>query len=445
MNLEQLSTGLHQLRKKKEYESFLQRYKSDIHQHFDYKDIRLNKWLVTDILHCLRKTKKAKAAVSFFKQNLNMSLSDDVPLMVLSEFAWNIYALLKYEKSIDSYEIIKEAKIIITKLSVKDNYLLYTKLLFAAAERALQSNPPHASNIVDMLSMVDTAQLSDKPNEMQTKPASDNQKKYQTASDREKYYMLITKALFAEQQYETCIVYCQKALSEIKKMHFGNHVWFRRREAQSLYQLKKTDHAIEIYAKILRMKSDWFIKKELAELYFSIGKYDSAYGLAIDAALDVRNIEYGVDLYLLIADLLYHRKQYDKAIQHYRLVYRIRNDNQWRISDDLITKIKELTEYDKDKKLNNRELKKFWQNEREIRNMKQRIKGRITKILHTAPNGDGFITATNGKAYYFKMQWFGNPKPHAIEEQMNVEFVAKQSRYKGKEVWQAKKIVLIGL
>ena len=65
MNLYEFSKEISNLKKQGAYNQALQFFKENKHN-FQYEEIKNNKWLIADIITCLRKTNQSKFIHTFF-------------------------------------------------------------------------------------------------------------------------------------------------------------------------------------------------------------------------------------------------------------------------------------------------------------------------------------------------------------------------------------------
>lgn len=233
-------------------------------------------------------------------------------------------------------------------------------------------------------------------------------KEMELASAQEEWYALKTKALFETNQYEECGELSKEALGHFEKFHYSYDVWFARRIALCKKKTGKPTEALQELLALLKMKKEWFIQSEVAELYFELGDSEKALKFAIDAILNFGDLAYKVGLIKLIADILNLKGEDQWAFKHYSLSRLLREKENWNIPSILLQKINhfnfkaiaienlpqlvaELTNYWKKAQPQRKKL--------EIRS--QKYKGLITKILHNDANGiDGFIREGHESLYF---------------------------------------------
>jgi tetratricopeptide (TPR) repeat protein len=242
-------------------------------------------------------------------------------------------------------------------------------------------------------------------------------KQMELASNKEDWYSFKTKALFETKNYEECFNLSKIALNSFSSLHYSNEIWFARKIALCKKHLGKIDEAISELQIVLRKKKEWFIQKELAELFFEQKDYGKAFELSLQAMNNFGDLDFKIDLLVLIGKLLELKDEKDLAFKHYSLskLLRLREDGdkiKWNVPFDLQNKITEFAkpeiQIDKlgDLKI---ELKKYWKTfdtKIIVPSLDKKISynGKIDKILHKNEKGiDGFIKSNEGKTVYFSI------------------------------------------
>ena len=93
--------------------------------------------------------------------------------------------------------------------------------------------------------------------------------------------------------------------------------------------LGQPETALEQLKNLLKRKNEWFIQKEIAEIYFEQGDKDQALKFALDSALNFGDADKKMNLYLLLADILQKQGKTDEARKHIEFICKIRQENQW--------------------------------------------------------------------------------------------------------------------
>lgn len=279
-------------------------------------------------------------------------------------------------------------------------------------------------------------------------------KETEFASNKEDWYAIKTKALFETRHYEECFDLSKIALHAFETFHYSNDVWFARKIALCKKNLGKPDEAIAELQQVLRRKREWYIQKELADLFFEKGETEKAFKLSIDAINNFGDLDYKIDLLVLLGKLLELRNEKDKAFKHYNLskLLRLREDEnkiKWSVPYELSNKLKDLgleeTPLEKLSELK-RELKKYWESLKPQQpNARpngqagnQLLIGKVDSIINDNEKGKaGFIKTSEGKKFYFAVN-FSEEINSKIKVGLQVEFKTKPVEGKNDKAVQLK-------
>jgi len=163
------------------------------------------------------------------------------------------------------------------------------------------------------------------------------------ASDKESWYAYKSKALIKLGKYQECYDISIVAINTFDNFHYSNDIWFTRRIALSKKALGNTEEAIKELLKVSKKKKEWFILKELAELYKDAGNQDEAFRYAIQAVNSFGELEYKVDLLFLIGELLNEKKEDELAYKHFLLAKLIRINEMWSIPSKLSSALEKFS------------------------------------------------------------------------------------------------------
>lgn len=288
-------------------------------------------------------------------------------------YAWALYHL--YIKNISSEEELVNACELVSELLVqedsnKNNPCAYTFSML----KIINYFKDNAYECLKWLNMLNPKLLNSKP-----KSRNWNGRISKFYSDKEKWYNLKTKHLLDMGEYEETIKFANEALNELDEFTNNSDIWFKRRIAIANRELDNYDEALKYLEEIVTSKDDWFILKELAEIYSFREDYDNALKYAMDTALAKGDIKYKINLYRLLEEI-FIAKDMDDDLEKI---------------DDLIVAIEDDENYVEIEK----ELKERWI---EIKfDNQQRIYGSITNIL--GHGKAGFIKSDNGESYYFNI------------------------------------------
>jgi tetratricopeptide (TPR) repeat protein len=360
------------------------------------------------LAYILLKNKQYTAALEICRQVYK--IDPDAPRLKFS-YAWAIYHTEITKEDIPysaQQQFFKAANAILTLCQQADIYSPYTQTVLKVLKYLDNLNPFPADCILDWTKKLDPQLLTDQPFIFNDKKGT----AIELASQKEQYYMHTIKALFERKAYQECIDTGYQALSQLHKFHYNNDVWFKRRIALAYAALNNHTQALEILNEILKVKNEWFIKKEIAQIYYTLGDFSKATPIAIDAALTPTTVDAKVNLIALIAHLL-HTQQIntEQIATHLQLITQIRKNNNWN-QDPTITELLTLYPIDSNQTYNvhkiEKELIQFWQ-QLKFNNQKLHT-GNIQKI--NEPHGKtGFIITTNKKhTYFFYITEFKGPK-----------------------------------
>jgi tetratricopeptide (TPR) repeat protein/cold shock CspA family protein len=249
-------------------------------------------------------------------------------------------------------------------------------------------------------------------------------KEREIASKREQYYMLRTRVLLEQGLWDECIAVCQKALESFDKLHYDNDVWFMWRIALCHEGAGQKDIALRELKKLLTRKSEWFIQKEIAGIYFTQDKPELALQYAIDSALNFGESSKKVNLYHLMVTIFESLNKPEEAKKQVELTYQVKKINGYRIDENtlaLVSKYKIDPTKSIDLKTLEREMKQFWEGIKY--EQKEKLNGTIKTIL---PNRKaGFVITDNNKSYFFRMKDF-RIKPELAKEGQKVSFFLEE-------------------
>jgi len=395
MNLYEFSKEISNLKKQGTYTQALQFFKENKHN-FKIEEIKNNKWLIADIITCLRKTNQSKF-IHTFLQNFNIRIDENTEELILNAYGWCLYDNIK-NKVYTKYQIIENLLYPINLLSISNSNFSYTIISNVLREgfkvaKEHQNQDYNFTN--DFCDLFDRNILSIECNSFEI-----NGKITEQASDKEKWYSEKSKSLFELKKFQECFDISKEALESIDNFHNNNDLWFARRIALSKKELGNIDEAINDLEAIYKKKRDWFIQKEIAELYFDKNDMDNAFKNAISAISNKGKLEFKIGLIFLLGKILKNKNELDLAYQHFLLVKKIREENQWKLLDELIAEINSLAindEYETKQLIKN--LKKYWVSFLPKKELKQ---GKVKKILNDNERGkNGFIYCNNDKEYYF--------------------------------------------
>lgn len=253
------------------------------------------------------------------------------------------------------------------------------------------------------------------------------------------WYLKYTKFLYIGKQYELCSTICERAIETSPELSDASRIWITRYYALALRQLGDVNRAITHMEVLTKRKPEWFIYRELAEMYLQKG--DTADGkkwLVMAYRLGGHNPS-KVNLYEQLGNFYNDQGIPALARQLYLLAVGVRQEQHWSIPESLKAKASgnEPTGSSKPALLYCSILK-LLQLTTEVNGMLYG-EGKITRILHPGPNGDGFITDTEGNTVYFRFVQT-NIKANEVAVGDKVKFKARPTVHRGQERFRAIKV-----
>lgn len=432
------SKHISDLRKAQKYSEALSYFKEN-KVGFSKEQISNNEYIISDMISCLRHTNQFDAGFKFI-DIYNIEISENQKERVLNAYGWLLWSKYKAENDslnvsddetqffdedeeysqqenydYDKNELIEKIETLIPillKLNSDFSNTLVSNLLSIVLKSEKKKPAPNWKLVNDFCNQIDPALLSTNCSAIQVERKGRTQD-MELASDFENWYAYKTKALMKLGEWQECFDTSKEALEKIDNFHYSNDVWFSRRIALSKKNLGNTEDAIQELEAILKKKQEWFIQKELAELYFEKDNLDAAFKMAIDAINNFSPFEFKVDLLYLIGKILDKQGESDLAFKHFSLSKLVRQDEEWKVPKKVFD---ELNHFEKSEiplsELNNlkSELKKYWNgfnlNDNRNKTPKHRsnsenLQGEIIKLLHNNERGkDGFIKSDDNEFYF---------------------------------------------
>lgn len=448
MNLHELSQQVIKHRWDRDFNSALDVYRNQIHGKYSVQEINKHSKLMSAIIDCLKETGKILEAVKMIEDFWKLEPGSITENNLLRNIAWAYFFVLGQDNiSKLSYRQCRTDLILnlLGKMVAESDMDLRGMLFFRYCEWLSAFNPPYLTDVEKLLGSCTPENFSSSCKSITT-VVKGQTKEVELASDQEKWLVLNTKVLFSLGKYESCINACLHCLEQKIKFHHGNQHWIARRLALSLKQCGNLDKAIHELEKLVSKRKEWFIEKELAEMYFLKKNNVKALSHAISAFTNQGYSAYKTTLFELLGDILVAMELFSEAGDAHKLAAMARLEQNWKVSESLRKKLGNViispeTQAEGHYKQLLKKLQSI-SNKQQSAQYSQSIyhgTGIITRILNTGSNGDGFITDNKGSGYYFRFANC-NMKPEDIHEQMAVSFSAKQIERKGKMVWNAIKV-----
>ncbi|MCI1779682.1 MAG: hypothetical protein LKI53_06980 [Bacteroidales bacterium] len=432
------SRQISDLKKAKKYSEALSYFKEN-KTSFSKEQLSNNEYIVSDLISCLRYTNQFDAGFQFLNI-YDIKIDDSQKERILTAYGWLLWSKYKAENEnasnfddetqffdedeedfqqqnfhYDKSELIERIETLIPILLGLNSDFSKTLVsnLFSIVLKSEKNKPaPNWKLVNDFCNQFVPIQLSTDCSTIQVERKGRTQD-MELASDFENWYAYKTKALMKLGEWQECFDTSKEALEKIDNFHYSNDIWFSRRVALSKKNLGNAEDTIEELKTILRKKREWFIQKELAELYFEKDDLDAAFKMAIDAINNFGPLEFKVDLLYLIGKILNKQGQSDLAFKHFSLSKLVRQDEEWKVPQKVFDELNQFGQSEislSELKNLKSELKKYWNGFNKNDNRKkapkhssnsENLQGEIIKLLHDNERGkDGFIKSDDNEFYF---------------------------------------------
>ncbi len=415
---------------------------------FTKEQIGNNEYIISDMISCLRYSNHLDAGFQFLNI-YGVEINERQKERVLSAYGWLLWAKYKVENEnnghstteddffdlededgdIQDFDFNKsdllekiESLIPILNSFNSDFTKTLSSNLFTIVLKSEKKKPaPNWRIVNEFCNKIDREKLSKECSTIQVERKGEL-KDMELASDYENWYAYKTKALTKLGEWQECFDLSKEALKIIENFHYSNDVWLLRRVALAKKNLGNTEDTIQELQTILKKKREWFIQKELAELYFEKGNIDLASKYAIDAINNFGPLEFKVDLLYLLGKILRQQDKLELSFQHFSLSKLIRQSEEWKLPQKLFDELRTFSYSEaqqNDFKKLKYELQKYWDTfkvtqtktfDKSKATSNNSNEGEIVRILHDNERGKVGFIKSNGKEYYFSV----NPNFHSI-------------------------------
>jgi hypothetical protein len=254
-------------------------------------------------------------------------------------------------------------------------------------------------------------------------------KTVELASDFESWYSYYSLSLLKQRKFQECIDVSKEALFSIETFHYNNDLWFARKIALSNKGLGNLPQAIKEMEEIERRKGEWFIQKELAELYFDGQEVEKGKNMACKGALGHGDKEKKDGLFFLFGQIFKATGDQSLAHKHFLLVNLIRNEQGWYVPNRLKIALEETyldgINYESSVVLY-RELLNVWRSNGGVDQSLEKDTGKIVKVNGQKQIGE--IVGKGGEKYFFHFNDFKESKEKI---QFNAQVVFSIKKPKG--------------
>lgn len=449
MSLQDTARKIIQLRWDKNYQQVLEAYRTEVHNRYSIEEITGHYRLMSAVADSLKETGKFVEMLKMIEDVWKLQPENIAELSFLRNLAWAyFFSYNPARKPAPDYKSSRTGFIIslLSKLSYPDDANLSGQLFFRYIDFLNEINPPRYSEVLLMLNTFGPDFFGETCRTIVLN-LKGQEKEAELASDREKWFVMFTKVLYALEQYTDCIAACKNAFENVNRFHHGNQHWLARRLSLCYKQTGDNDRAIHELEKLLKKRSEWFIEKELAGLYYQTGKLHEALAVCMKGFMNQGYSEYKTALFELAGEIYKALEQPVEACEMYWLAALAREEQTWKIPEslkDALMHCKQRPEADAAgfyAQLRQKHTSKSANEAGDTVSKPDLYHGNgiITRILHPGSNGDGFITDEAGNGIYFRI---GNCrlKPDEVTEQLRVGFVAKLTERNGRKVYNAVKV-----
>ena len=228
-----------------------------------------------------------------------------------------------------------------------------------------------------------------------------NGKNVSLASDYEWWFSTKSKCLLGLQDYVKCINICDRGLNTITNFHSNNDSWFKYRKALCFFNLGQLAESKKVAIDIIRNNfNHWAVYSLLYEISVAEKNVSDALKYAGGCSLADKSHQMRVKFYKKFAKFLNAQGMTEQAMLHARFSQLIRQENNWRLTDNFSFNIDAaILNLNKNEIL--QRLKPFW--EKNLDRGKIFIYGFVSGLL---PSGrDGFVKMNDtGEEYYFNFR-----------------------------------------
>ena len=338
-------------------------------------------------------------------------------------YCWCLYYLYiqKFDERTHSPAVLQDGIDSAAKISRQEAYSPYA--LAGLVLEDIDHAPYGQANLMGAyLRRLDPDQLPD-----QEKTVTLKGRERVIASDRERWYSLMSRILVKEEKYDDCITLCQQALNYFPQLHHDNDIWFSYRIALCQLRQGQVAEGRQRLENLLKYKQHWILYRGL--FFASQAEGDSAAMRRYGASAFLAGGEFKgkVNFLVQFAQALENMGGYEKmAYYHYLLARDVRQDQHWKVKAELIAKVDSYAFPEPNRRDLMDGLHQFWMAGKHAGQTCH--KGRIERIL---PGGKaGFLKDREGSQYYFRTSSLYRVRP---QEGERVTFYVEDFFETGKE------------
>lgn len=235
------------------------------------------------------------------------------------------------------FEMLRKALRALFQLAPPTNPYSFTPMAtFKLVKQLLIQQPINWIEIEEWLLKLDPDLLDEK-----TFTFTDTSgKTRELASPKEEWFTLMIRAKGGSGKPAELLQMLETARKQNFKWHYGNDLWFARKEAFALNELGEKEKAEAILRKIILQKKEWFLLFDLAQL---VGEKQERIQLLCSAALSHGKNEMKIKVFEALFHNLKDNPEYQReAALHLCLVAALREENRWPVNESMLRKIQEM-------------------------------------------------------------------------------------------------------
>lgn len=311
--------------------------------------------------------------------------------------------------------------------SLKNKDFYYKMTIFKICDLLSNTYNPDYSKIIKWISKLELDELSEKIYEFEK-----DGKKIQFPSEKEKYFNIISKAYEKNKELKKAMEISKKALESLSQFTNGSDAWFNRRIAEYYVEERKYDEALAIYYEILKKKNDWFILKEVSDLYLKLGKIEESKKYMLDSILAHGEVELKVNLFMDLHNISKEHGIYNKklGLDALKMYFHTKIKNNWKLNQqdkDLAKNHDIVLEGDNIIKI---EPKDFFKNCKKLRWENEML---YSGVVDTVSDKFFFIKSEDGGKYHCKSKEYPNRKKPIQGTKLNFNLIetfdSKKNKY----------------
>ena len=393
MNAQELRNQAEALIKQSQFEAAAELY-AQLWEQFPQS---CDEWVAWNYARALRKLNRSLDAVEVCQRARSIKPDFDRLNQIYGWALYDVY-MKGADETLDHNRFFKAANEIVS-LTKQEIYSPFTWIVFRVVDYLKKKPNPSYAAILEWLDKLKPELLS---KEERSAPQSDDHNDTY-ASEQEKWYTTRVRALLEMNRHNECIELCTQVLSMFTNFHHDYDIWLHWYRARSLRAENRLEEALSDLKYVETKKREFFVKHEIALVYFQMGDLQNAIGIAAQAALGRAGLEFEWEMFLHMAEILNAMGDRERAQEHAMLALKIRQENNWNIPNELTQIIKTLgvdPSIDVNARTLYKRLRPFWET------LKPRTEtafiGRIVKIY--ANGKSGYIRTENRDRFFFGMQ-----------------------------------------